>query len=80
MAEWQATMSQAEYLAWAEFYRRWQFDDFHRYFRPAALIAGSLGGGGDAAMRSRLEWLQPPDYTGMTSADIDLFKAAGIRR
>lgn len=72
-------MKQSEFLEWAEFYRRWPFDDFHRFHRPAALIAGAIGGGGDVAMRSRLEWLQPPDYAGMTSADVDLFRAAGMK-
>lgn len=73
-------MSHAEYVSWIEFYRRWPFDDYHRFHRPAALVAHSLGGGGEDDMRKRLEWLQPPDDDGMTSADRDLFRAAGARR
>lgn len=74
-------MSQREFLAWAEFYRRWPFDDFHRFHRPAALVAGALGGGSQDAMEARLQWLQPVDREddNLTSADRDLFKAAGIR-
>jgi hypothetical protein len=30
-------------------------------------------------MGDLLDWLQPPPPTGHTSADMDLFKAAGIR-
>lgn len=59
-------------------HRSWPFDDLHRYHRPAALIAGSLGGG-DLV---RLEWLQPPpayDENGHTSADRDLYAAAGLK-
>lgn len=79
IAEWQARMTQAEFRAWCEFYRRWPFDDLHRFHRPAALVAGSMAGGGQSAMEARLDWLQPPDLTEHTSADLDLFKAAGIR-
>lgn len=74
-------MSQREFLAWAEYYRRWPFDDFHRFHRPAALVAGALRGDGQEAMEARLQWLQPVDREedNLTSADRDLFKAAGIR-
>jgi hypothetical protein len=50
-------MTQAEFMRWAEFYRAQPFDDFHRFHRPAALVAGSFGGGD---MQARLDWLQPP--------------------
>lgn len=74
-------MSQREFLAWADYYRRWPFDDFHRFHRPAALIASALCGGGPEVMEARLEWLQPGQrFTdNHTDADRDLFKAAGIR-
>jgi len=79
IAEWQAAMTQPEFEAWAEFYRRWPFDDRHRYYRPAVLVAGALGGGPDVA-ENRLEWLQPSDDGSFgTSADRDLFRAAGVR-
>lgn len=73
-------MTQPEFEAWAEFYRRWPFDDRHRYYRPAVLVAGALGGGGQDATENRLEWLQPSDDGSFgTSADRDLFRAAGVR-
>lgn len=79
IAEWQAAMTQPEFEAWAEFYRRWPFDDRHRYYRPAVLVAGALGGGQDVA-ETRMEWLQPSDDGSFgTSADRDLFRAGGVR-
>jgi hypothetical protein len=69
-------MSQAEFLAWVQFYRLYPFDDFHRYYRPAALVAHSMGGGD---MKERLEWLQPdPTYSGYSQAEVNSFKAFGI--
>jgi hypothetical protein len=79
VAELQATMCSAEFISWAEFYRQCPFDDFHRFHRPAALVAGSLGGGGEDDMRKRLDWLQPRD-DGMTSGDRDLFRAMRVTR
>lgn len=72
-------MTQAEFQQWIDFYRSWPFDDFHRFHRPAALIAGSLGGGD---LTARLDWLQPSpayDEGGHTSADRDLYAAAGLK-
>jgi hypothetical protein len=53
-------MPQPEFLAWIEFYRQFPFDDFHRYYRPAALVSVSLGGGD---FQKRLDLLQPPPPT-----------------
>ncbi|AVF41559.1 hypothetical protein AL486_19080 [Pandoraea apista] len=76
-------MSDQEFQRWAEFYRAWPFDDYHRFHRPAALIAGAMSSGEDPedTMRKRLEWLQPSDSEKPkhTQADIDLFRAAGRR-
>jgi len=49
-------MSRAEFVAWGEFYAQQPFSDFHRFHRPAALVANAMGGGDIA---KRLEWLQP---------------------
>lgn len=68
-------MTLPEIADWIEFYKAQPFDDFHRFHRPAALVAGSLGGGD---MQDRLDWLQPPPDDGLSSADRDLFKAAGF--
>lgn len=64
-------------MGWVEFYRAYPFDDFHRFHRPAALVAGSLGGG---ELQPRLDWLQPPPDDGQTDADRQLFEAAGVKR
>jgi hypothetical protein len=81
IAELQSSMTAAEFNDWVAFYNRWPFDDFHRFHRPAALIAGSLGGGGNDGMEKRLEWLQPGggDDDGRTNADRDLLRAAGVK-
>lgn len=53
-------MTQAEFEGWIEFYRRWPFDDLHRFYRPAALVASSMGGKVDQC----LDWLQPSEASG----------------
>lgn len=61
-------MPKREIEAWREFYQLYPFDDFHRFHRPAALIASSHPG--TTAMTDlitrRLEWLAPkplvPDF------------------
>ena len=79
IAEWKATMSMAEFRSWGEFYERWPFDDKHRYYRPAALVAGAFGGNSESAMRARLEWLQPSGRVPANDADAALYAAAGMR-
>lgn len=44
VAEWKEVMTEREFLDWCSFYESSPFDDAHRYHRPAALIAHSLGG------------------------------------
>lgn len=77
-------MTPSEFERWAQFYRRWPFDDRHRYHRPAALVAQVMGGGGEEAMAARLQWLQPgeedPTDDEPGNADRDLLRAAGVRR
>ena len=78
VAELQASMPQSEFEAWIEFYRLFPFDDFHRFHRPAALVAGALGGGD---MKARLEWLQPDSVNdGLTDADMTTLKTFGFSR
>ncbi|VVE68871.1 hypothetical protein PAN31117_03104 [Pandoraea anapnoica] len=83
VAEWKAAMGDQEFQRWAEFYQAWPFDDYHRFHRPAALIAGAMASGDDPedTMRKRLEWLQPSaaEKPKHTQADIDIFRAAGRR-
>jgi hypothetical protein len=63
-------------IGWREFYKLYPFDDRHRFYRPAALISSSLGGG---KLEDRLEYLQPePTAWDLTSADKNIFAALGI--
>lgn len=83
VAEWKAAMSHAEFLSWVDFYEAEPFDDFHRFHRPAALIAQSLGGG-DVA--EKLAWLRPepvqaePGDEKLSAADLNTLKAFGLRK
>jgi hypothetical protein len=70
-------MSQREFTAWIEFYRLHPFDDMHRVHRPAALVAGAIGGGNVAKL---LEWLAPePVPEGFSAADLATMKAFGLK-
>lgn len=68
-------MTQSEYLRWIEFYRLYPFDDFHRLYRPAALVASAFGG----ELQPRLDWLQPdPRSRDMSDADMSTLRAFGF--
>lgn len=70
-------MPRTEFLAWAEYYRMWPFDDLHRYHRPAAMVAASMGG---ASVAERLEWLAPqPRAHAYTDADLNTLQAFGFK-
>lgn len=73
-------MTRVEFKAWRDFYKLWPFDDFHRFHRPAALIASSLGGGD---IVKQMAWLQPDvqavDDSQMTDADRNTLSAFGIK-
>ncbi|NGR09401.1 hypothetical protein G5B41_17815 [bacterium SGD-2] len=47
VGELQRDMTRKEFESWKEFYALRPFDDLHRYHRPAAVVAHSMGGGGD---------------------------------
>ena len=73
-------MTQAEFRSWVEFYELHPFDDFHRFHRPAALVAASMGGG---SVAEKLDWLQPKpqDETGdLSDADLNTLRAFGLRK
>lgn len=77
--ELQSGMSRAEFKRWGLFYRRYPFDDLHRYHRPAALVSTALGGGDE--MQARLAWLFPDQgIEGMTDADVTTMRALGYTR
>lgn len=70
-------MTRGEFLAWAEFYKLYPFDDLHRYHRPAAMTAAAMGG---ATVAERLDWLQPePKAFDYSMADINTLKAFGFK-
>jgi hypothetical protein len=81
VAELKGRMAQKEFESWIEFYRCCPFDDFHRYHRPAALIA-SRGGSGES-LSSFLSWLQPepvdPALANYSAADLNTLRAFGIK-
>ena len=69
-------MTQAEFHKWMMFYRDYPFDDFHRYYRPAALVSVSIAGG---EAKERLERLAPePIPDGLDVADVATIKAFGF--
>ena len=58
------------------FYKEEPFDDFHRFMRPAAAVAASMG----ADSQKVLEWLRPePIPEGMTQADVNTMRAFGFK-
>ena len=71
-------MTRREFLSWIEVYRRWPFDDLHRYHRPAALIAHSVAG---EPTDKLIEYLQPkptPAHDTLSDVDTRLLKQFGI--
>lgn len=70
-------MGQAEFQAWIAFYRLHPFDDFHRFHRPAALMAHAAGRGD---VGGYLDWLAPePIPKGFTKVDLETMKTFGIK-
>lgn len=68
-------MTYPEFLEWREFYRLFPFDDVHRHYRPAALIASAQG----MKVNDSMDWLQPkPELDGYSDAELRSFKAHGI--
>lgn len=66
-----------EFDRWIEFYKMQPFDDYHRFHRPAALIATPTGENYDERLAARLEWLQhrPAPEGGLSEADQRTMKA-----
>lgn len=70
-------MTQVEFERWVQFYNQHPFDDLHRFHRPAALVARSLGGGD---VEKIIDWLSPPvEDDQYSAADIATFKALGVK-
>lgn len=78
VSEWRAVITPAEFQAWIEVYRQAPFDDYHRFHRPAALVARSFAGG---EIQPLLDWLQSDRATeGMSDADMATMRAFGFIR
>lgn len=76
--EWKEVISPAAFQRWIEHFRHEPFDDLHRFYRPAALIAASFGGG---AVSELQEWLQPDVASAeLSEVDIALLKALNVKR
>lgn len=76
VAEWKEAMSLNEFSKWCAFYRYHPFDDFHRYHRPAALIATHGGN----QMQAALDWLSPPQMQeGIDSIGLSVMRALGVK-
>lgn len=70
-------MTLPEFNDWIEFYKLNPFDDRHRYYRPAALIAQKMAGGD---ITDLLDYLDPPLVPeGFSQADLNTFKALGAK-
>jgi hypothetical protein len=70
-------MTADELDAWIDFYRFEPFDDFHRFHRPAALIAHV---GGRNQIEDLLKWLRPePKPVGFSDADLSVLSAFGLK-
>lgn len=68
-------MSPAELDIWRDYYRLYPFDDHHRYHRPAAVMASSMGGD----YQKNLDFLSPPAFGDeFSDADITTMRAFGI--
>lgn len=69
-------MSEDEFGDWLDFYALYPFDDFHRFYRPAAVVAGAMSGD-SKTFDKRLEFLAPdPALRELNAADrslIDVF-------
>jgi hypothetical protein len=70
-------MTEPEFRTWVEFYKLHPFDDLHRHYRPAALIANSISPG--RAIDELRDWLEPPPRGNFGEADMNTFNAFGVK-
>jgi hypothetical protein len=76
IGQMRASMTQSEFASWVEFYKLFPFDDRHRYHRPAAMVAASMGGKYD----DFIEFLAPePKPAGLSKVDLSVIKALGLK-
>jgi len=83
VGELQRDMTRKEFESWKEFYALRPFDDLHRFHRPAAVIAHSMGGGKDIGKtidilvneRKVIEGMEKELAEGFSEADKATIKA-----
>lgn len=70
-------MTVPEFHAWVAFYKQNPFDDYHRFYRPAALISNSMSG---REFDDSLAWLEkrPSVLAAVDIGAADRFSAADI--
>lgn len=76
-------MTVAEFESWREFYQRYPFDDYHRFYRPAALGFSSAFSPENrtGAVLDALDWLQPDrSEDELTDADMATMRAFGFTK
>jgi hypothetical protein len=69
-------MTEDEWLRWIEFYKLQPFDDYHRFARPAALVAHSMSG---ASLDDLLGYLEKRPQPQINSVEQGMLKALGLR-
>lgn len=70
-------MGAGEFERWRQYYLDMPFDDEHRYYKPAALVA-ALAGKTGKGVDTYLDFLRPPRHR-YNDADMSVFKAFGIK-
>jgi len=74
-------MPYSEYENWRKFYLIHPFDDFHRYYRPAALLASLHATQQNTALKAALDFLQPnPLAAHLNETDRRTLTAFGLNR
>gem|GEM_PF-1123382 len=72
-------MPYSEYENWRKYYLIYPFDDAHRYYRPAALLASMQATQPDRALKAALEFLQPdPRLANLNEIDRSALAAFGL--
>lgn len=73
-------MMKPEVLAWVEFYKQNPFDDYHRFYRPAAFVANAFSG---RDINESLAWFEKrpiaAEAVGYSAADARTMEAFGMK-
>lgn len=68
-------MPRKDYEAFRQFYQLFPFDDHHRFHKPAAVIAASMG----MKMEDSMRVLDPPpNESGWSQAELNSFRSGGV--